>query len=138
MPRAQKAGWKTLGLLTYRVILLLVWTLFALPGTILNSPILILASIISRKKAKAALAASVVKIAGRDVLATWKILIALGVTPVLYAFYAVLSGVFALRAGTPLKYRVFAPFLTIISLPFMNYAALKFGEAGMDVLKLVP
>lgn len=96
---------------------------------------MILASIISRKKAKAALAASVVKIAGRDVLATWKILIALGVTPVLYAFYAVLSGVLALRAGTALKYRILAPFLTTISLPFMNYAALKFGEAGMDVLK---
>ena len=38
-----------------------------------------------------ALAASVVKVAGRDVLATWKILISLGVAPVIYAFYAFLS-----------------------------------------------
>jgi hypothetical protein len=25
----------------------------------------------------------------------------------------------------------------LVALPFMNYAALKFGEAGMDVLKWV-
>ncbi|KAF8959055.1 glycerol-3-phosphate O-acyltransferase [Flammula alnicola] len=138
VPRAQKAGWKTLGLLTYRVCLLLVWTILALPGTILNSPILILASIVSRKKAKAALAASVVKIAGRDVLATWKILIAMGVTPVLYAFYAILATAIAVRAKAPLKWRIWTPFLVAVSLPFMNYAALKFGEAGMDVLKSLP
>ncbi|KAF8163273.1 glycerol-3-phosphate O-acyltransferase [Crassisporium funariophilum] len=138
VPRAQKAGWKTLGLLTYRVLLLVVWTILALPGTVLNGPILILASIISRKKAKEALAASVVKIAGRDVLATWKVLIALGVTPILYTLYAILATVVAARAKVPMKWRIWTPFLVIVSLPFMNYAALKFGEAGMDVLKSLP
>ncbi len=111
---------------------------------------LILVSVISRKKAKRkftyffyfrltlsaeALAASVVKIAGRDVLATWKILIAMGVAPVLYLFYAVAATAIAVRANASLKWRILTPFLVIISLPFMNYAALKFGEAGMDVLK---
>ncbi|KAF9480135.1 glycerol-3-phosphate O-acyltransferase [Pholiota conissans] len=138
VPRAQKASWKTLGLLLYRIVLLLSWTLLALPGTILNSPILILASIISRKKAKDALAASVVKIAGRDVLATWKILIAMGVTPVLYTLYAILATLVAIRANAPLKWKLSTPFLVATSLPFMNYAALKFGEAGMDVLKSLP
>ena len=113
----------------------------------------ILASIISRKKAKGtpsvstllklfiesllleALAASVVKIARRDVLASWKVLIALGVTPVLYTLYAILATVVAIRANAPVKWRICTPFLVFISLPFMNYAALKFGEAGMDVLK---
>ena len=83
----------------------------------------------------AALAASVVKIAGRDVLATWKILIALGVAPVLYLFYAAAATIIAVRSNASLKWRILTPFLVIISLPFMNYAALKFGEAGMDVLK---
>ncbi|KAF8797994.1 glycerol-3-phosphate O-acyltransferase [Phlegmacium glaucopus] len=138
VPRAQKASWKTLGLLAYRICLLLIWTLLALPGTILNGPMFILASIISRRKAKEALAASVVKIAGRDVLATWKVLIALGVTPVLYALYAILATVVATRANAPVKWRILTPLLVIISLPFMNYAALKFGEAGMDVLKSLP
>jgi hypothetical protein len=52
VPRAQKAGWKTAGLLTYRVGLLIVWTILALPGTVLNSPMFILASVMSRRKAK--------------------------------------------------------------------------------------
>ncbi|KAF8636629.1 hypothetical protein AX17_003438 [Amanita inopinata Kibby_2008] len=135
VPRAQKASWKTLGLLGYRLALLTIWTILALPGTILNGPMFILASVISRRKAKEALAASVVKIAGRDVLATWKVLIALGVTPVLYAFYAFLATMVAVRAQAPLKWKIWTPFLVIIALPVMNYAALKFGEAGMDVLK---
>ncbi|KAG5654531.1 hypothetical protein H0H81_001172 [Sphagnurus paluster] len=135
VPRAQKASWKTLGLLTYRIGLLLVWTILALPGTILNGPMFILASLISRKKAKEALAASVVKIAGRDVLATWKVLICLGVAPVLYTFYAFIATIIAIRAKAPLKWRIATPSLVFVALPFMNYAALKFGEAGVDVLK---
>lgn len=82
-----------------------------------------------------ALAASTVKVAGRDVLATWKILISLGVAPVVYGFYAFLATVIAVRAGAPLKWRICMPFLTLTALPIMNYASLKFGEAGMDVLK---
>jgi len=84
-----------------------------------------------------ALATSVVKIAGRDVLASWKVLIALGVTPVLYTFYAILATLIVIRAQLPMQWRIATPFLTITNLPFMNYAALKFGEAGMDVLKWV-
>ena len=84
-----------------------------------------------------ALAASTVKVAGRDVLATWKVLISLGVAPVTYCFYALLSTVIAHKAGMPLKLRLWMPFLTLIVLPIMNYGSLKFGEAGMDVLKSV-
>ncbi|KAF8350734.1 hypothetical protein F5887DRAFT_876538 [Amanita rubescens] len=135
VPKAQKASWKTLGLLSYRLALLTVWTLLALPGTILNGPMFIMASIISRKKAKEALAASRVKIAGRDVLATWKVLIALGVTPVLYTFYAFLATTIVMQTNVSLKWKIWTPFLVFIALPIMNYAALKFGEAGMDVLK---
>lgn len=77
------------------------------------------------------------KIAGRDVLASWKVLIALGVTPVLYLVYAILATIVAIRADLSLRWRLATPFLVITALPFMNYAALKFGEAGMDVLKYV-
>ncbi|KAG6334583.1 hypothetical protein ID866_4506 [Astraeus odoratus] len=83
VPRAKKASWKTLSLLFYRLVLLMIWTVLALPGTILNGPMFVLASVLSRRKAEEALAASVVKVAGRDVLASWKILISLGVAPVL-------------------------------------------------------
>lgn len=82
-----------------------------------------------------ALAASEVKIAGRDVLATWKILVALGVTPILYALYATLATVVAVKAGASFKWRLWTPFIVLMILPMIGYAALKFGEAGMDVLK---
>ncbi|KAI0748033.1 glycerol-3-phosphate O-acyltransferase [Daedaleopsis nitida] len=135
VPRATKAGWKTFGLLAYRLGLLTVWSILALPGVILNGPIFITASIFSRKKAKEALAASEVKIAARDVIATWKVLVALGVTPVLYILYAALATIVAVKAGAPLRYRIWTPFLVLMILPMLGYAALKFGEAGMDVLK---
>ncbi|KAI6030179.1 hypothetical protein EDC04DRAFT_2869019 [Pisolithus marmoratus] len=131
VPQAKKATWKTLGLLLYRLVLLLAWAVLALPGTILNGPVIVLVSVISRRKAQA----SVVKVAGRDVLASWKILICLGVAPLLYTFYAILATAIAVRAQTPLGLQLCTPFLVICALPVMSYAALKFGEAGMDVFK---
>ena len=77
------------------------------------------------------------KISGRDVIATWKILISLGVAPVLYALYAFIATFIAIKAGMPLTWRIWTPFLVTIALPIMSYAALKFGEAGMDILKPV-
>jgi glycerol-3-phosphate O-acyltransferase / dihydroxyacetone phosphate acyltransferase len=52
VPRAQKASWKTFGLLLYRVCLLLVWTVFSLPGVVLHAPIFVMASVVSKMKAK--------------------------------------------------------------------------------------
>jgi glycerol-3-phosphate O-acyltransferase/dihydroxyacetone phosphate acyltransferase len=74
-------------------------------------------------------------VAGRDVLATWKVLICLGVAPVLYGLYAFLATLVAIKAKASLKWRIMTPFLVTVALPFMNYSALKFGEAGVDVLK---
>ena len=82
-----------------------------------------------------ALAGSTVKIAGRDVLATWKVLISLGVAPILYASYAVIAIVVALKANFPFGWIMWIPILAGAVLPIMSYAALKFGEAGMDILK---
>jgi glycerol-3-phosphate O-acyltransferase/dihydroxyacetone phosphate acyltransferase len=89
----------------------------------------------SRKKAKEALAKSTVKIQAKDVIATWKVLISLGLAPILYAIYAIIVTVIAAKAGASLKWQILTPILLICSLPFVGYAALKFGEAGMDVLK---
>ncbi|KAI0031836.1 glycerol-3-phosphate O-acyltransferase [Vararia minispora EC-137] len=135
VPNARKANWKTLSLLLYRLGLLSVWSIFALPGVILNAPIILAASILSRQKAKEALAASVVKVEGRDVMATWKVLVSLGLGPVLYSFYAVIATFIAVKARAPLRWVIWTPVLTMIALPILGYSALKFGEAGMDVLK---
>lgn len=139
----------------YRVGLAGAWSMLALPGVILNAPIFIAATYISRKKAKgrfiffplclrrcllptvAALAASTVKIKARDVLATWKVLVALAGAPTLYSIYAIGATLLAFKFDLPRKYKIWAPILTMLGLPFIGYSALKFGEVGMDVYKSV-
>ncbi|BGP46107.1 Glycerol-3-phosphate/dihydroxyacetone phosphate acyltransferase [Rhodotorula kratochvilovae] len=133
--RIGRPRWRSFALLCYRLGLLGVWGVLALPGVILNSPIFLAAKLISRKKAKEALAASSVKIAGRDVLATWKVLVALAGAPSLYTIYAINAVVLAHKLALPPQYRFWAPFATFAGLPFIGVAALKFGEVGMDVYK---
>lgn len=82
-----------------------------------------------------ALAASAVKIHGRDVVASWKVLISLGITPVLYTFYAIVATIIVIKANAPWKWRLLTPPLIITALPAIGYAALQFGEGGIDVLK---
>ena len=82
-----------------------------------------------------ALAESVVKVAARDVIGSWKVLISLGLAPILYAFYALLAEIVMIKANAPFAWKLWAPILVIAALPGVGYAALKFGEAGVDVLK---
>lgn len=127
--------WRSLALLVYRTGLVSTWGTFALPGLILNAPIFIAAKVISIRKAKEALAASTVKLAGRDVLATWKVLVALALAPALYSVYAAGAVALAFRLNLPLKYKLLAPLATFIGVPMASYAALNFGEVGLDVYK---
>ncbi|KAL7417092.1 glycerol-3-phosphate O-acyltransferase [Mrakia frigida] len=136
--RATRAGWRSLGLLFYRLGLLLAWSILALPGVVSHAPIFIPAKIWSHRKAKEALAASTVKIAGRDVLATWKITYAAGLTPLLYTIYAVLATVLSIRWGAPLHVTCWMPVYVFVGLPFTALSALKFGEAAMDIIKSLP
>lgn len=76
-----------------------------------------------------------VKVEGRDVLATWKVLISLGLTPLLYTCYALLATIVMVKANAPTSLIFWTPIAVFITLPAVAYAALKFGEAGMDVLK---
>ncbi|KZT56766.1 hypothetical protein CALCODRAFT_517978 [Calocera cornea HHB12733] len=132
---ATRAAWKSLALLTYRTGLLLICTSFALPGVILNAPIFIVASYMSAKKAREALAKSVVKVAARDVIGTWKVLIFLALAPILYTLYALLGACIAYRVGAETRWILATPFITWVVVPIIGYWALQFGEAGMDVFK---
>ncbi|EIW72795.1 hypothetical protein TREMEDRAFT_70810 [Tremella mesenterica DSM 1558] len=133
--RASNRSVKSLLLLIYRTGLLLWWGMLALPGVVLHAPVFILAKLISRQKAKEALAASTVKIEGRDVLATWKILVSLAVVPSLYIVYTALTTFVAYRNDLVPEWRGWIPLIMMSVLPSLGYAALKFGEAGMDVFK---
>lgn len=104
----------------------------------MNAPIFIAASTISRKKAKEALAASTVKIQARDVLATWKVLVSLGMAPVLYGFYTFVAMLCVYRYNLGRKYLYLTPLFMMIAVPTFGYSALRFGEVGMDIYKSLP
>lgn len=163
--KVNRIWWKSLILLCFRAGLVTGWGILALPGVVLNAPMFICASIVSRRKAKGvcaslgfcsssnpalssphhpclaswpvpeALAASTVKIAGRDVLATWKVLVSLGLAPPLYLVYVAIAIYMAVKYNVPRKYVLWTPLAMLVALPSIGYSALKFGEVGMDVYK---
>ena len=64
-------------------------------------------------------------------------MISLVMIPALYVFYAIVATIIAIKADAPSNQILWTPFFSLLALPCIGYAALKFGEAGMDVLKLV-
>ncbi|KAK9478754.1 hypothetical protein V1514DRAFT_330314 [Lipomyces japonicus] len=126
-----------LGKLVYRSVKLVILAAGALPGAILFAPVFIATKNISQQKANEALKASTVKIQARDVIATWKILVAMGLAPALYWFYALLATWLTHHYELVPSIRPIW-FITIISmtfLPMISFAALRIGEIGMDISK---
>jgi glycerol-3-phosphate O-acyltransferase/dihydroxyacetone phosphate acyltransferase len=106
--------------------------------TILNAPIVIAASRISKKKAKEALAASSVKIEGRDVLASWKLMVALVLVPIVYLFYTIVTFIFVnwgLQLSSPWTWAI--PCIEFLGLPYISLVALAWGETASDIYKYV-
>ncbi|KAJ2352351.1 Glycerol-3-phosphate/dihydroxyacetone phosphate acyltransferase, partial [Coemansia erecta] len=134
-------------LFAWRVVWLLIMGLVALPGTALNAPVFVITSIVSKRKARAALAASTVKVRARDVIATWKILIALVLAPLLYSVYSILAVVFVRRAPAWAQSDLLTQIATMSTLAiylwawalasFMSYTALVFGEQAIDIVKSI-
>lgn len=153
----KKPWWLILGTLLYRMGEILVLTIGTLPGLAMFWPVFVTTKIISLKKQKKALAASVVKLQGRDVVGTWKILVAMGLAPALYTYYTVIvtlwlhynrnDGSYTYRVPWWMVARTYIPdsiplwlfsicfFILMVSVTF---AALRIGEIGMDVLKSLP
>jgi glycerol-3-phosphate O-acyltransferase / dihydroxyacetone phosphate acyltransferase len=131
---------RALGMLLWRLIVLSAFTLAVLPGLVLFAPVFIAGKLISMKKAKEALAASSVKIEANDVLATWKLLVALGLAPILYLTYACLA-VYITHRNHIWGYQPDWLNLKLIFIgswvvfPVMTFMALRFGENGMDIFK---
>lgn len=131
---------RVMWLLTYRLWKLVLLAIGALPGSILFAPVFIASKLISVKKAKEALRASTVKIQGRDVIATWKLLVAMAFAPILYQLYVIILVYWTY------KHRIFGsvpdwlplwsvPIIGWIMFPTITFAALRFGEVGMDIFK---
>ncbi|KAF1969582.1 CTR1 suppressor protein [Bimuria novae-zelandiae CBS 107.79] len=124
----------------YRLLKLAVLSIFVIPGTVLFGAVFIACKLYSNKKAKEALAESNVKVQARDVLATWKLLVAMAVAPLVYTYYVVgITWLYyynrcfgLLPVGWSKRYLVLAQ---VIIYPTATYAALRFGEVAMDIFK---
>lgn len=136
-----KFSWaKVIFLILQRLGKLALLSLAVAPGLILFSPVFILGKLISRQKAKEALAASSVKIKARDVIATWKILVSLALAPALDIFYTtfLVTWTYTNRVQgliprwIPLSVVAIA---AVIAFPAACFGALRFGEIGMDIVK---
>ena len=126
--------------LLYRLAKLAILSAAVLPGLILFAPVFITGKTISMKKAKEALAASTVKVQAKDVVATWKLLVALVVAPSLYALYDIVLCIWAYYNRIQGYVPEYVPLwmvliFGVIFFPSITFAALRFGEVGMDVLK---
>ena len=124
----------------YRLGKLLLLSIGVLPGLILFAPVFIATKVISRQKAKTALAGSTVKIQGKDVMATWKLLVALAVAPVLYNLYTSLLAYKVYQDRLWGHVPEWVPIWMVfaagwIFFPTITFAALRFGEVGMDIIK---
>ena len=150
----QKPAWLALLTLLYRCGQVLTLGLATLPSLALFWPIFLTTKMVSTRKQRAALANSVVKLKGRDVVSTWKILVAMGLAPTLYCWYTFVVTLWlhhcrhggyyaslapwAIRADTyvsgsiPLQAFSTAFFGLLIAISF---AGLRFGEIGVDVVK---
>lgn len=126
--------------LFYRFGKLIVMSVGTLPGLILFGPVFVASKIISIKKSREALAASTVKLQGRDVMATWKLLVALALTPLLYASYTALLTWWTYKNRVQGYVPDWVPLwvvvvFSMIFFPSITFAALRFGETGMDIFK---
>lgn len=140
MEYARFSVFRVLKSLLYRIGKLSVLAIGTLPGLLLFSPVFIAARYYSHKKTREALAGSDLKIQGTDVMATWKILVAGGLAPLLYTYYAIILGFWThynhvngiISQSTPVSTVVIAAYIVF---PILTFAALQLGEIGMDILK---
>ncbi|KAE8334426.1 hypothetical protein BDV24DRAFT_145874 [Aspergillus arachidicola] len=131
---------KVIFTLISRLIKLSLLTIGTLPGLLLFTPVFITTKVISKQKSQEALAASTVKLQGRDVMATWKLLVALAFAPALYAFYTVVFTIWAYHNRIQNTVPEWMPLWLIVPIgmvlfPSITFAALRIGEVGMDILK---
>lgn len=144
-----------------RVGYFLFMTSLSLPGIILNLPMGIIADRISQQKAKEAKLSSSVKIAGNDVLATWKVMVCMILIPSFYLLYTLcLSAIvynyphylhffihrlmfdshFVLEPAfhLPIHYiAILAALNLFVLLPAMSYTSMRLIESGLDELRSV-
>lgn len=153
----KRPWWLIFGTLIYRLGELLLLGVATLPGLALFWPVFVTTKLISIKKSREALAASTVKLQGRDVITTWKLLVAMAFAPALYIYYTAIvslwlvynrrEGYYTSQVPSWLTARAYVPdFVPVwaFATSFLalcvtvTFAALRIGEIGMDIVKSLP
>lgn len=137
---AKFSFFQVIGTLIYRLVKLVLLAGATLPGLLLFAPVFTATRVISKKKSAEALAASSVKLQGRDVMATWKLLVALAFAPGVYAFYTTAFTYWTYHNRIQGLVPGWVPLWLIVPIgmvlfPTITFAALRIGEIGMDILK---
>lgn len=84
-----------------------------------------------------ALAGSSVKIAGKDVLATWKVIVAAFAAPALYGVYVLFYLAYLLKRkpNLSLKAKLTRAGLVWAIQPILHYLLMRLGDTGLDIYK---
>lgn len=83
-----------------------------------------------------AMAGSSMKIAGKDVLATWKVIVAAFAAPALYAVYALIYLIYISKRSTlSLQSKLYKASLAWAIQPILHYLLMKLGDTGLDIYK---
>ncbi|ORX53972.1 hypothetical protein DM01DRAFT_266312 [Hesseltinella vesiculosa] len=134
--RTESSLFSAAPILISRLVRLVILAILGFPALILNAPMMLVVRMISLKKQKEALAGSSVKVAARDVLASWKVIVALVVFPLLYGSYSVLLMLYLWRLrGLGLKATLGWGALSFAIQPFFAYAGVRLVETGLELLK---
>ncbi|KAI8645408.1 hypothetical protein BD408DRAFT_459351, partial [Parasitella parasitica] len=86
-----------------------------------------------------ALAGSSVKIAGKDVLATWKVIVAAFAAPALYGIYSLFYLAYLMKRKPNLSVRAKLAKAGIIWAiqPILHYLLMRLGDTGLDIYKSI-
>jgi len=115
---------KSIAILTIRIIFSFMMLLLFLPGFIINAPVPFFAKYLALKEAHKALKSSDVKIEGRDVIATYKLLVSLVLVPLIY---------FVEIVGVLIFYGWRNAVVFTLCIPIFSYACVKVFEQESQV-----
>jgi glycerol-3-phosphate O-acyltransferase/dihydroxyacetone phosphate acyltransferase len=122
VPQLQFWAWRYL--LGSLLMMILPWALAVVPGLLLNAPVGLLAHVLAVRHQRAALRASSVKLAARDVVLSRKILVSIVGVPSLWLAY----GLLLLRYSGWQRTSVL---LVVLAFPLASYIGVRATEAGM-------
>ncbi|DBA01476.1 TPA: hypothetical protein N0F65_005595 [Lagenidium giganteum] len=109
---------------------LLIFLLASIPTFVLNAPVGLAARYLAQVEQKKALAGSKVKVAGRDVLLSKKIMFSMVAVPALWFSYLVAAVVFTDWYWSSI-------FLLLLSFPLFSFFGVRSVEAGIIELKTI-